>query len=297
MAECAFLRRADDGTCLLSSRWCGNGGACPTSQAEADAWWRQATGLWPLGDEKEFPWPGNNKEAPEEAPNAQDDLFGEMAQPLEPDADSPRFIFALGVVSSRPIVDKLVGVDLDYWVALAIKAQFVEIVGEHTCFADYKAAARAERGAPFGGGEEQMACMFQPSTDWQKGGYVIERNRIGIAPDTDGWYADMEMLTRQEGSQAEYAYGPTPLIAAMRCLVRSVYGHEAPAVYPCSELTHRPDPKVKFWRDDPEQYQVWLEREYEIWGAEFKDRDIAFAHSMALLDDELMELPEEENHE
>lgn len=223
---------------------------------------------------------------------AQDDLFGERQPSLKLRLGYTKVVGADGkqFVSSIPEVDQLAGAELDYWVASAMRAQFIKLEGSH-CFADYRAAERAEKGAAWGGGDEQLAGLFDPSTDWRPGGYVIERYKIGIAKHEAEaeWYADMEMLTRKDGSKAEYAYGPTPLIAAMRCFVRSVYGEEVPPIYHSCDLKHRPDPNVKFWRDDPVKYQAWLENEYAIWGPEFKARDIEFAHACALLDNELMD--------
>lgn len=172
-------------------------------------------------------------------PQAQDDLFA--GGKVKPRLGYIKVVWAEGeqLLSSLPVVDMLVGVELDYYVARAIDAMFIEIVGEHTCFADYKAAERKERGVPFGGGDEQLACMFQPSSDWRSGGYVIERYKVAVAPQDGEWYADMDIFGRPE-SKAAYAHGPTPLIAAMRCIVHSKFGDEAPAIYLSSELRHRP---------------------------------------------------------
>jgi hypothetical protein len=62
------------------------------------------------------------------------------------------------------------------------------------------------------------------STDWAKGGVIIERENISITGTNfpwwecdSGWYAHIGDL---------YSYGPTPLIAAMRCFVASKLGKE-----------------------------------------------------------------------
>ena len=72
------------------------------------------------------------------------------------------------------------------------------------------------------------------STDWSKGGPIIERE--GIVTDClrtcgqiDGWIAATEQL--KEDTEDEYSapvefHGPTPLIAAMRCYVASKLGDE-----------------------------------------------------------------------
>ena len=67
------------------------------------------------------------------------------------------------------------------------------------------------------------------STDWSQGGPIIERNEIGIcrnAPCTKGheWEA-MPSITAK-GAGGKWGYGPTPLIAAMRCYVASKLGDE-----------------------------------------------------------------------
>ena len=60
-------------------------------------------------------------------------------------------------------------------------------------------------------------AIFPYSTDWSQGGSIIEREKIGMAPlPTGNWHAgDMH---------GNYAIGPTPLIAAMRCYVSSRLG-------------------------------------------------------------------------
>jgi hypothetical protein len=58
------------------------------------------------------------------------------------------------------------------------------------------------------------------STDWSQGGPIIEREGISTeyAIDPDKWCANI--MADQE------VYGPTPLIAAMRCYVDSKLGDE-----------------------------------------------------------------------
>jgi len=60
---------------------------------------------------------------------------------------------------------------------------------------------------------------YKPSTDWAQGGPIIERERIDVYGfDGDSWGAEDNFRARQ--------YGPTPLIAAMRCYVASKLGDE-----------------------------------------------------------------------
>jgi len=64
---------------------------------------------------------------------------------------------------------------------------------------------------------------YTPSTDWAQGGPVIERERISfVSPNEviDEWEAIHPTQMNNE------SYGPTPLIAAMRCYVASKLGDE-----------------------------------------------------------------------
>lgn len=65
------------------------------------------------------------------------------------------------------------------------------------------------------------ADYYCPSTDWAQGGPIIERERIDIehfALPERGWMAGIINKAQE--------YGPTPLIAAMRCYVASKLGDE-----------------------------------------------------------------------
>ena len=77
---------------------------------------------------------------------------------------------------------------------------------------------------------------YRPSTDWSQGGPIIEREQIGLDPvycdgKLDGWRAAGHDLEYDENGEYidgsdHMQYGPTPLIAAMRCLVASKLGDE-----------------------------------------------------------------------
>ena len=56
------------------------------------------------------------------------------------------------------------------------------------------------------------------STDWQQGGPIIEREKVSLLYLHDKWGAGVNAWTNQ--------YGPTPLIAAMRCYVVSKLGDD-----------------------------------------------------------------------
>lgn len=67
---------------------------------------------------------------------------------------------------------------------------------------------------------------YSPSTDWAQGGPIIEREKIGFRFSGGfgfcAWKSYGVGPHRNEQSQ----YGPTPLIAAMRCYVASKFGDE-----------------------------------------------------------------------
>lgn len=97
---------------------------------------------------------------------------------------------------------------------------------------------------------DDMGLSFNPSTNWAQGGPIIERENITLlrANSTwDGqqnipaWFAETDIYVGHnvvESYEGEYmapsfiieeasgAYGPTPLIAAMRCYVASKLGDE-----------------------------------------------------------------------
>jgi hypothetical protein len=58
---------------------------------------------------------------------------------------------------------------------------------------------------------------YSPSTRWDQGGPLIEHH-IFILEDTDGGSGDTERWMAQGGNSV-VQYGPTPLVAACRCLV------------------------------------------------------------------------------
>lgn len=67
------------------------------------------------------------------------------------------------------------------------------------------------------------------STGWEDGGPIIEREELGLkrnAPCSRGreWEASPSITAKGVGGK--WGYGPTPLIAAMRCYVASKLGDE-----------------------------------------------------------------------
>ena len=67
---------------------------------------------------------------------------------------------------------------------------------------------------------------YNPSTNWSQGGPIIEQEGITITHHGNDW-KDAWSARKGDGHwKGEEAYGPTPLIAAMRCYVASKLGDE-----------------------------------------------------------------------
>jgi len=67
--------------------------------------------------------------------------------------------------------------------------------------------------------EEGSQYAYEPSKRWEQGGPIIERERLIIEPwGVSQWAASVGRMN--------LSYGPTPLIAAMRCYVASKLGDE-----------------------------------------------------------------------
>jgi hypothetical protein len=81
------------------------------------------------------------------------------------------------------------------------------------------AVARCEGGV---GDNQLIGAWYAPSTDWSQGGPIIEREKISTTC-YGQWLAALPVDTTGE---ARGYYGPTPLIAAMRCYVASKMGDE-----------------------------------------------------------------------
>lgn len=64
---------------------------------------------------------------------------------------------------------------------------------------------------------------FQPHRLWAHGGPIIEQEKIDTKWDRVVWLANSRWVQDEE---RVYMYGPTPLIAAMRCYVASRLGDE-----------------------------------------------------------------------
>lgn len=74
--------------------------------------------------------------------------------------------------------------------------------------------------------DEAVHPMWQPSTNWAQGGPIIEREWLHITPWPNESDEDLRWQCKQHDSTDCVAFGPTPLIAAMRCYVASQLGDE-----------------------------------------------------------------------
>lgn len=115
---------------------------------------------------------------------------------------------------------ELTGVELDYCVA---KAQGYERArlnlkgkyGNRTVYVDHV--------------DVVGVGLYKPSSSWAQGGPIIEREKIELKTHHDqGWGARCNSR-RGGATRVVYGYGNTPLIAAMRCYVASVYGDTVPS--------------------------------------------------------------------
>jgi hypothetical protein len=79
-----------------------------------------------------------------------------------------------------------------------------------------------------GSSNEYVEARDNYSTCWNKGGPIIEREKIDCIADPNGkdvWRGQL-YTSRLQGQRVVRAYGTTPLVAAMRCYVASRLGDE-----------------------------------------------------------------------
>jgi hypothetical protein len=65
---------------------------------------------------------------------------------------------------------------------------------------------------------------YKPSAEWAQGGPIIEREKVSVL-DANGCWGARKTYWDNSRSSRDY-FGPTPLIAAMRCYVASKLGDE-----------------------------------------------------------------------
>lgn len=108
-------------------------------------------------------------------------------------------------------VDKLEGPLLDLAVANAEGIKAVIHLVPNAVEPFYECAVLNECG--------RLQYQFMPSRDWVQGGPIVEREMLGIMPVSDAWW-------RAGDVDGANGFGPTPLVAAMRCYVTSKIGEE-----------------------------------------------------------------------
>lgn len=127
---------------------------------------------------------------------------------------------------------ELIGPRLDYFVAKALGLRCALEVHPMTVPKAIACWVLPEGRRPL---PDFKAGAFDPSTNWGKGGPIIERERIAIWHSDDGWVANMPGEGGYPGNQhyidACSLYDrntPTksPLIAAMRAFVAAKFGDE-----------------------------------------------------------------------
>ena len=74
--------------------------------------------------------------------------------------------------------------------------------------------------------EHQPRCAHRYSTNWYIGGQIIERERIDLFWQSESQCFVGSMTRLHKVGWGHLQYGPTPLIAAMRCYVTSKLGDE-----------------------------------------------------------------------
>jgi len=70
---------------------------------------------------------------------------------------------------------------------------------------------------------------WKPTINWSQGGPIIQREGVSVTASTEGRYEGFSWqatIDDPEDENALWRYGPTPLIAAMRCYVSSKLGDE-----------------------------------------------------------------------
>lgn len=131
---------------------------------------------------------------------------------------------------------ELTGKALDWAVAVADNRNFKFSLG-----GSLEVRARTEAGDELPTDALDLWMYWNPSTNWAQGGPIVEREFIAIfnvetRPFEGQWAADVnrhQQETCDESGCPMYSfylgslqYGPTPLIAAMRCFVASKLGDE-----------------------------------------------------------------------
>jgi hypothetical protein len=116
---------------------------------------------------------------------------------------------------------ELIGTALD-WVVAILEFPKGNYGGEATH--THYSGNRGERWIRIPDKQNRTYGLAQYSTNWAQGGPIIEREKVS----TVAWYRYghlIEWSSKIEGSDIKQ-FGPTPLIAAMRCFIASKQGDE-----------------------------------------------------------------------
>lgn len=83
-------------------------------------------------------------------------------------------------------------------------------------------------------GTEPVSNLGSPSTDWDVGGPIIDREEISVVRGVSDscWVAGTQYFHQGGFTGRGYGEGSTAIIAAMRALVASKFGDEVPEVSP-----------------------------------------------------------------
>ncbi len=122
---------------------------------------------------------------------------------------------------------ELTGPALDWAVAQVVHADLQRTYGEPVFDPKTKRIYQTQ-------GLRQIGVNYSPSTNWAQGGLLIEQEGISLRylPITDDpfrWVATEKPSMKHPKPQG--VYGPTPLIAAMRCFVASNLGDTVEVPY------------------------------------------------------------------
>jgi hypothetical protein len=118
---------------------------------------------------------------------------------------------------------ELTGAQLDWAVAKA-ENKACEIFNPHSAHNKFLGYYK---NTDFAGNADIVS--YSPSTDWSMGGPIIEREGLSTHQQRDmpGFrYTENRRWWSQSPGLIHTQYGPTPLIAAMRCYVASTRGDE-----------------------------------------------------------------------
>ena len=120
-------------------------------------------------------------------------------------------------------VSDLIGAGLDYAVAVADGRTEIKV------FAPSSPRDRGFIEVRFNPDRRAATARFDPSINWAQGGPIIEREKItlsyGLGIRSNLWFAEKYQCYAAGRNTTSQQYGPTPLIAAMRCYVASKLGN------------------------------------------------------------------------